>query len=723
MRAKVVELPLIPGALTDDTDLAAKLHANDMDKVRYRGNRAETIKGWSAFNASGASTGTARGIHTYADLDGDPVVIAATESTIYAWKGGTRYDITPKWVDVWLNGNDGLDTTNTVATSGTTATITWNVYTPSANTSAQSDHYLAPGDSVTFSGVVEGAGGTTNLNGTYTIVSVPTPHSFTIAITGTGSSPAIPFVCTAAFKTGVVTGTGDTAATRPRVYSIDNFGENAVFCGSEGTPVFYWQSETSNSELLSDTTFAGTGAWTEGTGWQIVGGVAKHSGTAVGSLTQDVSGVLESGKTYEMSFSITATPASGLNTFTVLIDSVNIFPAVTTGLSNNASAVRTYTYRFVCPASPTNLKITADGASGVNVTIDNASVKKLIIARNITEAPQKNYALFVDGNHILNVLGSVEADGDFNANLLRWSDQDNYRTWVPSSTNVAGEFSLGKGSKAVCGGQVGERNLILTDDAAYTASFTNNGYSVRLVGQGCGAVGQRALAIHNNRAFWPSLNGFYAYDGAQVLAIECPVKDRYVGQLKQYQENKTYAWINNEYGEVWFHYPHTSDGNEISRYLIFNFIEQGNPWSFGTFNRTCWTRSGVYKNPIAIDSSGNIWSHETGTSMSGSITLPYIETGYVTGEAGDRWLGCRRYYPDFESQTGDILFTVTGKRAPQGQNNTQIVGPLLLPLNKRSVDFLLAARQLKFKWASYSSTTQWRLGIVGLEMLADKERR
>ena len=83
-----VELQLLPGALTDDTDLAAKLRAIDMDKVRFRGNRAETIKAWLAFNVSGMSSGTARGIHTYTDLDGDPIVVAASESAVNAWKAG-----------------------------------------------------------------------------------------------------------------------------------------------------------------------------------------------------------------------------------------------------------------------------------------------------------------------------------------------------------------------------------------------------------------------------------------------------------------------------------------------------------------------------------------------------------------------------------------------------------------------------------------------------------
>jgi hypothetical protein len=729
VRHKVVELPLIPGALSDDTDLAAKLHAISMDKVRSRGNRWETIKGWSAFNASGMSAGTARGIHTYSDLDGNPIVVAASESAVNAWIGGTRLTITPKWVDVWISPTADYPDPTGVAGE---IIIRWDVYTPATDTSTEADHHLAVGDVVTITNVVQDSGDSLQLEGTHTITAV-TPTTFTIDVgSGTTINLERPFLVTAAFRSGLVTGTGDTSATRTRAYAIDNFGENAVFCGSDGTPVFAWEPATSWPELVTDGGFALSGAsaeWELGSAWSLSSAVATHTTATEGDLEQDISQVLEGGKTYEISFAVTTYQAH-ITIFRVRIDSVDIFPpqlgTITSG--GLADMVRTWTFRFVCPANPQLLRFTAKASDSTtdDVVIDNVSVKQLSIARPIGEAPQKNYGLFVDGNRILNTLGTVGASGDFDPTLLRWSDQDNYREWVPDTDNVSGEYPLGKGSRAVCGAQVGSTNLILTDAGAFTANFTGTsaGYAVRPIGQGCGAVATRALAVYNGRAFWASPNALYAFDGAQVLPIECPIKDQYVAKLSQYQENKTFAWMNTEYGEVWVHYPHTSDSGETSRYLLFNTVEEGNPWSFGTFDRVCMASPTVFSNPIGIDASDNIWRHETGTTFSGSgIVLPFIETGYVTGEAGDRWMGCRRYYPDIENQTGNILFTVTGKRAPQGQNNTQIIGPLILIPDQRAVDFLLSCRQLKFKWASYSSTTFWRLGIVGLEMRAQKERR
>jgi hypothetical protein len=717
-----IELQLMPGALTDDTDLAAQLRTIAMDKTRWRGNRPQTIGGWLEFDEQGMTAGTARGIHTYADLEGAPIVVAASESAVNAWVGATttftRQDITPAyWVDVWIDKS-------ALSLSSGVVTMTWLAYSPATDTAVAVPHFLEVGDQITISNFAL-ASGTAVYNATHTITSIVSPTKFTFSLGGTGSVGSIAFRVTVPFKSGLVNGIGGEFASLPRSASIDNFGENAVFCFSDGSPVFMWSPRAEVTELLANGTFSGSiTGWTQtpSATWQHSSNVARYVGdTTGGDLKQDISADVEAGQIYQMSFQI-VTFDSGISVFRVLIDDIDIFPP-TLSLSSGAGMARTYTFRFTCPSDPHFLIFRADAASTNHVEIDNVSLTAVTEAVPISEAPQKNLSLFVDGNRILNVLGSIEADGDFDARLLRWCDQDNIREWVPNTDNVAGEFPLGKGSYAICGAQVGERNLILTDTTAFSAAFNNSGYSIRQVGTGCGAMGVNDLAVYNNRAFWASKNAFYSYDGTQIQTIECPVKEQFVAHLAQFQESKTFAWINSEFSEVWFHYPHADDGLEISRYLIFNFIEQGNPWSFGTFDRTCMASAGIIKDPIGIDLSRNIWRHERGTAMPGNITLPFLETGYLVGQGGDRWLGCRRYYPDVENQTGNIKFTVSGKRAPQGQNNEQTVGPLLLIPDENKLDFVLSCRQLKFRWESEATPTWWRLGVVGLEMKADKERR
>ena len=720
-QVKLVNTPLLPGVVSDDTDLAAKGRFIDADKVRFRGGRPETIGGWSAFNASGVASGKARGMHTWTTLDGLPVVAAATETAMYAWINGSRVTITPKWVDVWLE--DPFSSTSGSATY----TVDWTVHTVSTGgVASAANHYLQVGDVVTFTNSKVTVGNR-SMNISATITAVPTTTSFqfthptgTANSTNTGVGDEV--LVTVAYRAGLATGTGDTAATRPRVWSLDNFGEELVACASDGTPLFFWQPETAYSELITNGGFASSTGWATGTGWSISLGVAIKTGASTGNLSQAVTGVLEAGRLYELSFDTTLFDANGV--LDVLIDSTQIFPKITRA-SVTDDATMTWTARFVCPASPTNIIFTATTTAG-DINIDNVSVKLVGIASPVNEAPQKSYALFADANRILHLLGTVGADGTFSALLDRWSDQENLRSWTPDTSNLAGEFPLGRGSYLVGGGVVGERNLLLTDDTAYTATFTGNSgsvYSIAPVANGVGLIGRNALATYSGRAFWVSKNGFHSFDGSQVQTVECPVRNRMFGYLPQYQENKTFSWVNIPFGEWWIHYPHSSDGTETSRYLTFNFLEERNPWSVGTFNRTAMVRAGTFQYPIGVDTSGNIWYHENGTAMTGTgITLPFIETGWLTGADGDKWVGCRRYVPDLE-QDGNIEFTISFKRRPQGQLNTTTYGPFLCREGQERIDFLGRGRQMKLRWESVPTTTKWRLGIVGLEVLLDQERQ
>ena len=512
-----------------------------------------------------------------------------------------------------------------------------------------------------------------------------------------------------AFRNGLVTGTGDTPATRPRAYSIDNFGENAVFCGSDGTPIWFWQPAASTPNIITNGTFSSALAppWssTGGGGWAVGAGVATINGaSATGDLNYDVSKkVLEGGKTYELSFQVTATSAS-VTSFRICIDTIDIWLRVTSNAwSDSGNAVRTYTFRFVCPANPLQLKFSATiGGVGGSLSLDNIVLTQLQIALAINEAPQKNFALFVDGNGILTVLGSVEADGDFNPMLMRWCDIGNYRDWVPTSSNVAGELPLGIGSVARCGAQVGQRNLILTDDAAYAAAFTNTGYNLTVIATGCGAFSTRALAVINARAYWPSTKAICYYDGQQVTALECSIKTRFAGRFRNTREQGL-CLKNTEYNEIdalpayGWHW--------VSRYFILNLLDKENPWAFGTMNRTCMVKAGVFRNPIGIDVLRNVWNHDVGSDMPGGLILPFMESGFITAEAGDQWLGCRRYYPDIQDQIGNIRFTVTGKRAPQGQLNTDI-GPSC-GAQQTTVDFLISRWQLA-QMGERGHTDGWR---------------
>jgi hypothetical protein len=246
-RSKVVELPLLTGAVTDDTVLASRFYATDMDKVRARGKRWETVKGWKKFHNIGMTEGIARGIHAYSDLQGNPVLVAASRTAVDAWVGGTEINITPVWKDIWLAGSAKTAQTDTIVT------LKWDVYQPSTNTSAVAPHDLIVGDVLSIYGAID-VSGTPVFVASFSVVEIVDEFQFKIDMKLGTLNPPGPFVVTVKFRTGLVDGTGDTPATRPRAWSIP--WENAVFCGSDGTPVFYWQPTTvfPNPNLISNST-------------------------------------------------------------------------------------------------------------------------------------------------------------------------------------------------------------------------------------------------------------------------------------------------------------------------------------------------------------------------------------------------------------------------------------------------------------------------------------
>ena len=182
-----------------------------------------------------------------------------------------------------------------------------------------------------------------------------------------------------------------------------------------------------------------------------------------------------------------------------------------------------------------------------------------------------------------------------------------------------------------------------------------HGYSVRQIGVGCGAVGTRAMAVYNNRAFWAGDNAFYAYDGTQISVIECPLKDRYVGKLALIRRTRPTPGPISNTVKSGFTMLTADDGHRDHALPAFclHRTEQSLVVSAPSTEPALRRPSSINK-PIAIDTTGAIWTHETGTAMPGNIVLPFIETGYLVGQAGDRWAGCRRYYPDIEHQVGNI---------------------------------------------------------------------
>ena len=99
--------------------------------------------------------------------------------------------------------------------------------------------------------------------------------------------------------------------------------------------------------------------------------------------------------------------------------------------------------------------------------------------------------------------------------FIRFSDQEDINTFIPSAINAAGTQRLQDGTKIVGALKAKETILIWTDTALYTMKFIGAPFTFGFeqVGTNCGLIGKNAAVEIDGVAYWMSNNGFFLFDG------------------------------------------------------------------------------------------------------------------------------------------------------------------------------------------------------------------
>ena len=697
------------GIIKDDSALAAEGGWVDSDKMRFWRGQPQTIGGWQLLSTETFS-GIARGAHDWTDLNGNPLMAWGTASKLYALVGGAQVDITPSLAQGVLS--------NPFSTVIASPIVTVN----------HPLHGFATGNTVTFTNASP-VGGLV-LNGTY-VVSVVNVNSYTItaasnatATVTSGTAGTVDFVAPlpAGNVDGLAIGYGSGAYgsgpygatvvtdTDPRIWSLDNFGEN-LLANPRGGGLYEWQPSFSVVELVLNGGFDTDTAWAKGTGWTISGGVANKAAGTASLLTQNLQNLVTPGKTYQVTFTVSL--AAGTLKFRTNAGSPT--PAIIdVGTASTAiTQSGTYTRNFRAPASLVDMVFSADAAFAG--TIDNVSVKLANVAYRIDEAPRNIDFMFVDPNRFVVCLACQETDGDYNPLLVRWSDQENSRVWVADDNNLAGEISLSSGGRALSGLAARQQNLIWTDNALFSMTLTgaaDSVFSFKLLGTGCGIIGRNAAVEHNGIAFWQSPSGYYIFQGAIPQKIDCSVERDVFDNLAPLQSEKIYAGVNAKYSEIWWLTPDARDGVgiECSRAIVYNFIEQH--WTTHAFDRTSWLSAGIFSDPTAFSAMGLLFSHEIGQTANGNPIGSYLQTAFFDVEDGNNLMNILRIAPDFEGQVGSVSFTMRGRPFPNGPE--WVWGPYVATPTTQKLDMRRTARQISLRLQSSEAPSFWRLGVPRL---------
>lgn len=689
-----------PGIDKDDTAFTRAGGFVDANWVRFQRGKWQVIGGYEEVSAS-TFTGLARGATSWQDNSGNKIIAWGTHSKLYAYIDGSIVDITPNKGEGTLE--DPFETKNGSAI----VTVT------------HDQHGLDAGDTITFSHAVA-VGGIT-VDGAYTVTEVLTSNKYTIthsstATTATGGGN-VDFVAT--FDAGNING---SASASPRVWTLDNWGENLIACPVGGA-IYEWQPALSYADVIVGGDMTSAADWTIGANWNVSGVRANHTAGGAGNLSQDIEGKVDGGKTYRLTFDFSHTSGG---TVTIGVNAGVSAPAIVDiGLPINQTG--SYSRLITMPAEPLDIVFQAE--TDFAGWIDNVTLSLEENAYRIDTAPAHNNGIMVSSDRTVVAFGTVDVDGNWDPLEARWSDRENNRSWVPGGSSIAGSLPMSAGGKAVAGLASREQNLIWTDGGVFALipSSGATAYTMTLLGEGCGAIGPLSVASYSGRVFWVTNDGIpYTLQSSvsevgisQPMPIESGVKRDFFENIASNQQEKIQCWINPKFNEFWLIYPDSRDGTEVSRYQAFNWVE--NHWTVGSISRTTIINSGTEKYPVGFGTDNKLYRHEKGTSANGGTLSAFITTGDFALDPEEQIMHVRRMVPDFEDQSATITVRVYFREWPQSSQET--FGPYSFLTTSKKIDFRATGRFCSVKYEISSTDASARSGTQLFDVIPTGQRR
>lgn len=301
------------------------------------------------------------------------------------------------------------------------------------------------------------------------------------------------------------------------------------------------------------------------------------------------------------------------------------------------------------------------------------------LATVITNSPTAKAAFVTDEKFLI----ALAINGDPRA--FAWCSQDNRTVWTPTALNTAGDLPINEVGALMCGAKIKGGGLLWTTTGLYFLEFIGRPdiYGNERAGNNCGIIGRNAKCVFGSSAYWMGRKKFFKFQG-YTTPLDCDIEDYVFGNINEDYAHKVWAHHRAEHSEVWFAYPH-GDVTECNMAAIFNY-DKGY-WNLSPFARGGGFDDEVFGYPVGISAEGHVFNQETGwnydetmylTADDGTtllaaddgttlfvadpeptigvddgIILPYIRSGPVEINTGERRMQIDEFWPDEENQ-GDV---------------------------------------------------------------------
>ena len=662
---------------TDKTALATS-HFTQADKIRFRFGMPQKIGGWisQVFDIGALISGYARSLYsTFLTTTLDTII--GTHSNLYTLIGSALTNITPlQTLPIAIAGSLATDY-GTLANNPITTTLGSGIITV-ADTNAP--NYLS-GDIVTLSGATATGGITIGqINAAQTIHTIGA-SSYTVITTGTATSGAV------GGGNAVVRATGRITAT-VTAHGLSNgnrvlFAGAATFGGVTGVQI--------NKEWIIRNVATNTFD-------VMTGGTASSSASSGGGAGTTYQPQIAAGNINE-SFG----QGYGMGKY-----GVGLYGVVKFSTSLLVLPRIWFMDRF-----GVNIVATAGNQTGVYTWAGAITTAPTLISNAPTAV---NYA-FVSNN----ILVTLGAGGIINR--IFSSDIGNYTIWTSSSSNQVFDYTVNGASQLISHVPVSTANLIFTDHQTFLFNYIGlpGIWSITKLEDNVGIIGPMARVSIAGTAFWMDKNNFWMWNGGNVTPMGAndqeisTIYDYVFGNINGGQSYKIFAWYNEQFQEIWFHYPSASS-NECNMVARYNVFEQ--TWTPDTFDRTCAEYPNLPLGYPRLISSGNVlYAHEQGTDADGAAMPWSLTTNFRTGDyirtalrsATKTTSLITGIVPD-SVQTGNITLEIIARKFPQSAvatyDNTYTITPTteLMPVT-------IGGRLWQYKLSGNSLGQQWIGGM------------
>ena len=727
-----------PGINKQLSETGAEGQWTDCDNARFRYGVPEKIGGWNQLGNVNENelTGAGRGLHHFINSLSRKYAIIGTNRILYAYSGGVFYDIHP------IQSTTSLTSAFSTTNGSPTVTITYS-----------SAHGLIPGDILLMSGFSTITGSNYSASDfddkKFMVTSTPTNTTITITMAsnesgaGATTSGGItikkyytvgPAVQAQGFGYGLGSWGGEDGSAVTTTLN-GALGDNANGTGGSGSSI----------TLASTTNFPDSG-----TNFILVGteeiSYTGVSGNDLTGITRAVRGTTRAAH----SDGATVTNTSDYVAWGEAASGDLVLEPGMWSLDNFGDKAICLIHDSACFEWDSSLS----NATATRATIISGA--PTASRHMLVSTPDRHLVFFGTETTI----GSPTTQDDM---FIRFSDQEDINTYIPTATNTAGTQRLADGSQIM--GAIRGRDAIYvwTDTALFTQRFVGQPFTFAFaqVGTNCGLVGQNACVEVDGAAYWMSENGFFRFAG-RLESLPCLVEDFVYDSINLSSGNQMVsAGLNNLYGEVIWFYP-TTGSSVVNRQVTYNYFDsspQRPVWTVGSLARTMWKDSSIFGLPHAteydastdtsFDVIGNTegrtsyYEHETGTDQNRNgvitaitsniesgdfdITQQRSSTGQQTGVAtfrgdGEFLMKIRRFVPDFISQTGTTRITLQLKNYPNSSQASSPLGPFDITSSTTKIDTRARARAISLKVENTGTSQSWRLGTFRLDTQPDGRR-